>query len=108
MIIVALQHFKEIIMKQFEDLVKNPQEAFQKEVEAQKKLAEEYNASHVALGQKLAQEVQGAVQKTPYDWQSVVGACTEYQKGVLDVNTKAFQKGFQYWADLAKNFTPKV
>ena len=95
-------------MKQFEEAIKNPQEAFQKSIDAQKKLTEEYSASHVALGQKLAQDVQSAAQKTPFDIQSAVSAYTEYQKAALDVNTKAFQSGVQYWTDVAKSFTPKV
>lgn len=94
-------------MKQFEEALNGQQETAQKLMDNQKQLAEEFNSQHLALGQKFAQKVQDAVQKSPFEWQDIVGAYTDYQKQVLEVNTKTFQKGFQSWANLASAFTPK-
>lgn len=95
-------------MNQFENIMKNPQEAIQKNLDAQKVLTEDYNAQHLALGQNLAQDIQAVVKNSPFDVQKVASIYSEYQKNVLAVNKKAVETSFEFWTDLAKSFTPKV
>lgn len=94
-------------MKQLNEVLKDQQEGAQKLFETQKSLTEEFSSQHLALGQKLAQDVQDVVKKAPADWQNLIGVCTDYQKQVWDLNTKAFQKGMQSWVNVASAFTPK-
>lgn len=95
-------------MNQFENIMKNPQEAIQKSIDAQKSFSENFNAQHLGLVQKLSTDIQNTVKNTPYDFQSLTGICTEYQKNAIELNVSTFENGFQLWADFAKSFTPKV